>query len=68
MRKPLYTLILAVTLLMVSGARASRTSSVAPLPDSCRDACQVAFDDCIASGLSFHQCLGELRRCRKACR
>jgi hypothetical protein len=67
-RKPLYVLVLALTLLMTSGVGASR--SAAP-PQSgtkaCATACDASYTLCLASGMSQHECSGELRRCKKDC-
>ena len=63
-----FTLILALTLLMAIGASAPRTGSCAAGDQgACRQACDNAFNACLANGLSFHQCLGDLHRCNKGC-
>jgi len=64
MRKPLYTLLIAVCLLIVSGVN-GRTQKGPSNP--CKDACDAAFDACMLAGNSYHQCSGDLRRCRKGC-
>ena len=69
MRKQIFfTLILALTLLMAIGASAPRTRGCAAGDQAaCKQACDDAFNACIASGLSFHQCLGDRQRCNWAC-
>jgi hypothetical protein len=68
MRKPLYILILAVTMLLSSGVTASRSSTLPQGSKACIAACETANATCLASGRSFHECAGELRRCKKGCR
>ena len=67
MRKQFFfSLILALTLLMAIGASAPRTRGCAA-GDTCKQACDNAMTACIASGKSFHQCLGDRSRCNWAC-
>ena len=61
-------LILALTFLTAIGAKAPRTSGCGQHTNAtCKSACDNAFNSCLASGTSFHQCLGDLHRCNKSC-
>jgi hypothetical protein len=64
MRKRFYILIVAVCLLVGSGV--SGRTQKGP-NGACRDECENDFNACLAAGTSYHQCAGDLRRCRKAC-